>query len=374
LAAISQGLAVDPRTRTGRRFDGWLVLATIILLGFGLMSLYSVGYEKGEVAFRKQVINTVIGLVPFSLFYFVKPEFWRKISNWLYVLSVGLLGGVLALGFRAGGAKRWIDVGPLQFQPSELVKLLLVLTLATFYVNRQDRVDKLSTFLWSIAHVALPIAMVLKQPHLGGALVLLVIWLCVSMVSNVRLRYIVGSLGLVVMLAAAAWTVPGVLRPYHKERVAALFTTDEQDEDYQVFRAQLAFGVGGVSGTGFLRGEQKRGGYIPEQHNDFIVTVLGEEGGLVGCGMLLAAYAFFYYRIWLVMRHADDVYYRMIAAGIFGLLSFHTVVNLGMVLQLLPVVGLWLPFMSAGGSAIWLCLACVGLLLNIRGRERPVLF
>jgi rod shape determining protein RodA len=338
------------------------------------MSLFSVGYGRGEGPFRKQLINAVIGLGPLSLFYFVKPEFWRKISNWLYLVSVGLLASVLALGFRAGGAKRWIEVGPLQFQPSELVKLLMVLTLATFYAKRQDQVDKLSTFLWSIAHMALPIAMLLKQPHLGGALVLLVIWLCVSVVSNVRLRFIVGALGLVGLLIAGAWTIPGILRPYHRERVMAMFTTDEQDEDYQVFRAQLAFGVGGVSGTGFLRGEQKSGGYIPEQHNDFIITVLGEEGGLVGCGMLLAAYAFFFYRIWLIMRHADDVYYRMITAGIFGLLAFHTVVNLGMVLQLLPVVGLWLPFMSAGGSAIWLCLACVGLLLNIRGRERPVLF
>ncbi len=375
MASISSpGFPTDARLRTSRGFDGWLLLSALILLGFGLMSLYSVGAGRTDVYFRKQAINVGIGLIPFAIFYFVRPMLWRRAAPVLYATSLVLLAAVLALGFTAGGAKRWIEFGPIQFQPSEMVKLFLALTLSAFYANRQDVVHRFSTFALSLAHVALPVAMVLKQPHLGGALVLLSIWLSVSLVSGVRLRFILGALGLVVFLGAAAWTIPGILRPYHKERVAAMFVTDEKDADYQVFRAQVAFGVGGVSGSGFMRGQQKEQGFIPEQHNDFILTVIGEEGGLMGCGLLLLAYGFFFYRAWLVVLRADEPYYRMVAAGILGLLSFHTVVNMGMVLQLLPVVGLWLPFMSAGGTAIWLCMSCVGLLLNLRRQERALLF
>ena len=113
---------------------------------------------------------------------------------------------------------------------------------------------------------------------------------------------------------------------------------------------------------------------IPEQQTDFVFTIVGEEGGLVGSTIVLAVFGFFFYRIWLIYLHATEGYYKMLAAGILGMLAFHTIVNLAMVLQLMPVVGLWLPFMSYGGTAMWLCLSCVGLLLNVRSREKPVLF
>jgi rod shape determining protein RodA len=136
----------------------------------------------------------------------------------------------------------------------------------------------------------------------------------------------------------------------------------------------LAFGVGGIEGTGFRNGEVKKGGFIPEQHNDFIFTVIGEEGGLIGCTLVLAGFGFFFFRAWLIMFRATEPFYKMMAVGIMGTLAFHAIVNMGMNLQILPVVGLWLPFMSYGGTAMWLCLSCVALLLNIKRHERPVLF
>ena len=133
-------------------------------------------------------------------------------------------------------------------------------------------------------------------------------------------------------------------------------------------------GVGGFEGVGFDHGEQKAAGFIPEQYDDFIVTVVGEEGGLVGCTLLLAAYGFFFYRIFLVMLYSTEPYYKMLAAGVFAVLGFHTFVNMAMVLNMMPVVGLWLPFLSYGGTAMWLCMSCVGLLLSVRRRQRPLLF
>jgi rod shape determining protein RodA len=348
-------------------------------MAFGLAALYSQGFHKAESQFPKQLINAVIGLVPFSLFAFVKPRFWQRIMPVVYGLNVLMLLVVLSkMGHKLLGAQRWIQLGPIQFQPSEIAKLLLVLTLASYYASRQDRIGKLSTFAISFLHVSVPIGLVFLQPHLGAVMVMGVIWLSVSIAANVPMKFLVGAIVVLGLSATIVLKFPAalnmVLHPYQTLRVKSMNNHDIKNGNYQTYRASIAFAVGGVNGAGFLKGEQKEGGYIPEQDNDFIFSVVGEEGGLVGCSLALAAFAFFFFRIWLVMLEATEPYYRMIAAGILGLVAFHTVVNIAMVLGLIPVVGLWLPFFSAGGTALWLCMACVGLLLNIRSRERPVLF
>ena len=162
---------------------------------------------------------------------------------------------------------------------------------------------------------------------------------------------------------------------YQAQRIVGMSgKKDVKGKNWQTDRAEIAFGVGGVTGAGFNQGGQKKAGFIPEQNTDFVVTVIGEEGGLVGCLLLLGAYGFFFYRIFLVMLHTSDPFGKMAAAGVFAVLAFHTFTNMAMVMQLVPVVGLWLPFMSYGGTAMWLCLASVGLLLGIRRRERSSLF
>lgn len=359
---------------TDGRFDFWLLLSALILLGFGLMSLYSISAGRGIDIFRRQVLNAAIGLVPFAIFYFVNPSFWRRIAPVLYATSVAMLALVFVLGAEKLGATRWIEVGPLQFQPSELAKLLMVITLATFFVHRADRIRNFSTFALSLVHVSVPLFLVFKQPHLGGTLVLVTIWLSVSIAAGVPIRYIAVAVASVPLLLAAAFYTPGVLTAEQRDRVYGLLHGDQKDSAYQATRASIAFGVGGVAGTGFLHGEQKRAGFIPMQHNDFVFTVIGEEGGLVGGALVLIAFGFFFFRVWLVMFQTNDPFARMIAAGILGMLGFHAIVNMGMVLQVLPVVGLWLPFLSHGGTALWLCMASVGLLLSIRRREAPLLF
>ncbi|MFN8221055.1 MAG: FtsW/RodA/SpoVE family cell cycle protein [Fimbriimonadales bacterium] len=363
------------RLRPPRRIDFWMVLAVAFLMLVGFLSIYSVDYVKsGSGQFKKQVINTLIGLGPFALFYFVDPSMWRRAAKGIYVANVLILLLVLKMGSTVKGATRWIEIGPLQFQPSELAKLFMVLTMASFFASRLDRIDKISTYALSFLHLAVPLILVYKQPHLGASLVLVTIWLAISLAAGVRLRFVFGSVLAVVMALGIAFSIPGVLSDYQKNRVIGLFEKDEKGKGYQALRAQIAFGVGGLTGTGYLQGQQKQGGFIPEQHNDFIFTVIGEEGGLAGCTMVLAAFGLLFYRIWLVLFEAAEPYYRMVAAGILGLLAFHTIANIGMNLQLLPVVGLWLPFLSSGGTAMWLCLACIGLLLNIHSRRRESMF
>jgi rod shape determining protein RodA len=153
-----------------------------------------------------------------------------------------------------------------------------------------------------------------------------------------------------------------------------MFADDRLDSQWHAERAQIAFGAGGLMGAGFLKGEQKAGGFVPEQHNDFIFTVIGEEGGLIGTATIILLFCGLLYRIWYQTICADDNFQQLLLAGIFSLLAFQTFVNIGMNLSLLPVVGLWLPFISYGGSAMFLCMACIGLVLNIGVRSQPSLF
>lgn len=363
--------------RRGPRFDAWLALSALFLMLVGLMSLYSEGVTRdGGADFHKQLIYTGIGIVPLLLFAIVHPKVWQRLTPWLYGLNLALLVSVLVFGTKKKGAERWIEIGMFQFQPSELAKLLTILTLASYFAYRQDSVRKASTFLGSFFYILPPLALIFLQPHLGAAMVVVVSWFGISLVAGARLRHLAVALGIVVFLAATVLYVPAVagrlLHGYQRDRIEK--TADPNGRDWQTKRAEIAFGVGGVLGSGYTKGEQKAGHFIPEQHDDFVFTVIGEEGGLVGCTMVLVAFGFFFYRVWLVMFTATEPFYKMVAAGIFAALFFHMFVNIGMVLRIVPVVGIWLPFLSYGGTAMWLCMACVGLLLNIRRRERPLLF
>jgi rod shape determining protein RodA len=368
------------------RMDWPLLTSALTLLLFGLMSLYSVGLENAAAAgaFKKQILFVGIGLVPFAIFFGISPDRWRKGANWLYVANLGILVFVLVHGHSVNGSDRWIQLpGGMRLQPSELAKIFTILTLSAYYANRQDSIHKVSTFVMGFLHVLVPAILIWKQPHLGATLVILVMWFGVSMIAGVPAKTLGTFMLTVTVLLGVGLSVPSIrakiLPDYQGNRGKELIDSmsgkkDVKKGNYQTERAKIAIGVGGLSGAGFGHGEQKAAGFIPEQQNDFIVTVIGEEGGLVGVTLLLIAYGTFFYRIFLVMLNATEPFYRMAAAGVFAVLGFHTFVNMAMVLQLLPVVGLWLPFLSSGGTAIWLCMSCVGLLLSIRRKQRPLLF
>ncbi len=354
--------------------DFALMLIVLALIGTGLLTLFSVSDGRSDGKYLRQALNVAVGIVPFAIFAFANPIAWRKFASTLYGINLMMLVAVIVAGTTVNGAKRWIEIGPLQFQPSEMAKLSLVLTLSAFYANRPGEVRRFSTFALSFLHVAVPMALVFKQPHLGASLVLVVVWLSVSLYAGVPRRFVLGSVLAGAVLLAGAYFAPGVLKDYQKQRVRALFVYDAAGHSYQTDRAEIAFGVGGVTGTGFLKGQQKKNGFIPEQDTDFIFTVIGEEGGFLGCVIVLALFGALFYRIWLVGYVTREPYYKMVVGGILAMIGFHTLVNLAMNLQLGPVVGLWLPFLSYGGTAMWLCLACIGLLLAIRFREKPILF
>ncbi|MCH8979359.1 MAG: rod shape-determining protein RodA [Armatimonadetes bacterium] len=361
------------RTTSARRFspgepdaskgvDVYLLLAAGLLMFIGLASLYSIDYSRGTMWFPKQALLGVVGIVPFFVLWLAPAQLWQRAAVGLYALSVALLGAVLVLGPSIGGAQRWLVLGPLQFQPSEFAKIALAFALATLFVSRKDKIKRPSTFLLSIGVAALPALLVFRQPHLGGALALVAIWLAVTVVAGVPWRFVGIALLAGVLLGTAAWMTPGILTEEQKSRVVGFLDPEAHETGtmYQQNSSKTAFGAGGAFGTGYLEGDMKEAGSVPEQQTDFVFSVIGEEGGLFGTTLVLATFMFFFYRCWLAGFRASNPFQQYAGAGILAVLAFHFAANIGMNLMVLPAVGLWLPFLSYGGTALWLCMASVG--------------
>lgn len=350
--------------RPGGGLDWWLLSSAGILLGLGLASIHSIDISRTTSPFMfKQLMWAVIGVVVLGVCASISQRTWLRIAPYLYIVSAGSLIAVLRLGKNINGATRWIEIGPLQFQPSEMAKVLLIITLAAYFTKKRPEIRDLRTFLGSLAHVAPIVGLVLLQPHLAGAVSLIMIWLAISLYAGVPWKFVAATGLAVACLWSLAWFTPGILPPYMRSRVYAMTHPDPKKNTYQQDMAKRAFGVGGLNGVGYGQGKQKAARNIPEQQNDFIFTVIGEEGGLVGATLTLAAFVFFFFRVWLVGYRAVEPFGQMISAGVLAVLGFHTIVNLGMNVGVLPVAGLWLPFISYGGTALWMCMACVGLLV-----------
>ncbi len=393
MASISTGADFGTGAKQKGQFDIWLLLSAAGLLLVGLMSIYSVGVGRGSLSFfRQQVVNTVIGIVPFTVMLVVPVKFWSRLSGVVYAANVLALIAVLVIGKSKNGSERWIQIGSLpQFQPSEAAKLLFVLSLAAFFASRQTEIRKVSTVLLSLVHLIIPMLLIMKQPHYGAAAILGASWFAIALLAGVPGKQLAAIIGSLVLFVGVLFFVPNirekVLKGYHLNRIEAFSsqgsekgTLDreqlkkQRDKMYQANQAAIAFGLGGVAGSGYLKGAQKESRLIPEQHNDFVFTVPGEEAGLIGCTLIIALFSFFFYRVWLIALYAKDPFCRMVTGGLFAVFVFHTFINIGMVVGIMPVIGLWLPFISYGGTALWLCMASVGLLLNIRRNEAPILF
>lgn len=352
--------------RPGQGMDFWLIAAAATLLLIGLAAIHSIDVARPGASYMvKQVLFAAIGMIVFLTCSLSTPKSLERLAPLLYGLNIVSLMSIFILGTRRKGATRWIDFGPIQFQPSEVAKVILIITLAVYFSRRWSDTKSLSTYLGSLFHVAPVIALVLLQPHFAGSMSLVMIWLSMSLIAGINWKYVAitaaiigGTVGLSMKLR--------IMPPYMLSRIEAALHPDPKGNAYQQERAKIAFGVGGATGVGYLKGEQKAGRYIPEQQNDFIFTVIGEEFGMIGAGIVVAVFGFFFYRIWLVGFRASDPVGQLLSGGVLAVLGFHTIVNLGMNVGILPVAGLWLPFMSYGGTALWMCMACVGLMASVR--------
>lgn len=353
------------------KIDPWLLTATLLLGGFGLiMVLSSSGimaervYEDKYYFFKRQFMFTVVGIVAmFTCMKMPRKLLYDLTYVWL-VLAAVLLGlCITPLGVTVNGASRWINIGPVNLQPLEYSKVALVLYLAYFFARKQELVKTFEVgFIPPFAFTGLLAGLLMLQPDFGGAVFLTFLLFLMCLVGGTRLRYLILS----GMLGAAGCYQLIASSPYRLKRWTAFLDpfASAQNEGYQLVQSLYAFGSGQIFGTGIGAGKQKLF-FLPEAHNDFIMAVVGEELGFVGMSLFFLAIGFFLWRAFRVSFNQEDLQDRFTAFGITCIIALGMILNLAVVLGTVPPKGVAMPFISYGGSSLTVSFICAGILLNL---------
>jgi rod shape determining protein RodA len=351
-----------------RSVDPILLATSLTLTAFGILAVYVAGTDDREGYALNQTLGFVIGLlgaVPLALMDYRRLKGYLPL---LYGLTIVMLLAVTVVGASAKGAQRWIDIGPVQVQPSEFAKLLVVVVLAGYF--SEHRLSDNTNFLKALGILSLPGLLVFAQPDLGTALVFAAIFFVMAFVGGAKL-YQVGALVVSAVAVAALSIRLGVLEDYQIARLTAfLDPTGITDEGYQVFQSKLAIGSGGVTGKGFDATTLANLGFLPEDHTDFIFSNLAERTGFVGGLLLLGLFFVLVWRMLHVATVSRDRFGVLIAVGIATIFLFHVFVNIGMTMGLMPVTGIPLPFISYGRSNLVVSVIALGLLQSIAMRSK----
>ncbi|HMS92483.1 MAG TPA: rod shape-determining protein RodA [Candidatus Saccharibacteria bacterium] len=358
-----------------RRFDAILLAATALLILLGLIVLYSSGLKAGSTANQldtsRQIIYVGVGLLIFWVVSRIDYNVLRNYSNLLYITMVGFLLLVEIFGATRLGATRWISLGFFQFQPSEFAKLALIIVLAKFFSDNYEKSNEIRYVLMSLLYLLPPLVLVLSQPDLGTALVLVMVWLAMALTTKLKMRYFV--IMLVVLLISLPVIYPR-LAPYQRQRIATFInpTANPDTTGYNVNQAIIAVGSGGLFGQGLSSGSQSQGNFLPSQHTDFIFAVLSEKLGFLGGLLCIFLYCVIVVRAIWIAKNSADRFGTLLAIGIATMFAFHVVVNISMNIGLLPVTGIPLPFISAGGTSMMISLISIAILESIYGRRRSI--
>jgi len=354
------------------RLNWSLVAGIMVLIGLGIIALYSAAGGSLHPFAMSQIQKLVIGFLVMFTVALIHPEAWKWLSLPLFIATLVLLGLVPVFGSEGMGAQRWLEIGPYRFQPSELAKFALVLILASYY----DKLDPhlVSRPIWMVLPIILiltPAALILLQPDLGTALLLTMSGMIVMFLAGVSLTYFItlagtgiAAIALVLFSRGKGWQI---LRDYQYVRIDSFLDpeTDPLGAGYHAIQAKIALGSGGIHGRGFLNGTQGQLRFLPEQHTDFIFTTLAEEFGLVWSLLVIVIYVVILIMCMLIALNSKDRFQSMVAMGAAGIFFLYFAVNLAMVTGLAPVVGVPLPLISYGGTAAVMQLFAFGLVLGV---------
>ncbi len=358
-----------------RAFDFQMVTYAVLLTCFGLVMAYSNSVASGNGAlatgsvFLRGLLWTSIALVVFV----VATSFdyrWLKTLVWpLYAFQIGLLAMTLSLGTGVGGSSRWISVLGLQFQFSELAKILMIVILATYLTARRGRMHSVWNVFGACVLAAPPWALVLLQPDLGTSLVFGAILVGMLFIGGASLRWL-GAMALAVA-AALPFIWAYVLRDYQKERLTSFIDplSDVRGAGYQLYQSQIAVGSGGLFGKGLTNSTQNQLDFLPVQTTDFVFAILAEELGFIGGLVVVALFLALIWRILLSGWRSKDPFGTLFAAGLASVLVFQLFVNVGMVIGIMPITGIPLPFITHGGASLISLAAGLGILESINIRQ-----
>ncbi|WP_144393078.1 rod shape-determining protein RodA [Pleionea sediminis] len=347
-----------------------LLFGLCLLMGFGLMVLYSAGGESESLIYR-QVTRLGMGCAIMFVIAQFPPRFYAKWAPALYGFGIVLLLAVLIMGDEGKGAQRWLVFGGFRFQPSEIMKLAVPMMVAWYFSERVLPCRKRELFV-AFLIVMCPTLLILKQPDLGTSLLIAASGIFVIYLSGVSWKLIAGFGVTGIIYAPVHWFF--VMREYQRERVR-VFLDPERDplgSGYHIIQSKIAIGSGGTSGKGWLKGTQSQLEFLPERSTDFIFAVLGEEFGLVGVAVLLSIYLIVIARGIYIGTQAQETFSRLLAGAIILTFFIYLFVNIGMVTGLLPVVGLPLPLVSYGGTSMVTLLAGFGMLMSIYTHRKLV--
>ncbi|MFQ3549400.1 MAG: rod shape-determining protein RodA [Armatimonadota bacterium] len=365
-------------TRLLKNFDWWIFFATLGLIGFGCLMIYSasMGNAMSISYIERQLVWAAIGLICAIFVASIDTSFYHRHTSKLYIITIIMLILVLVIGDSSKGAQRWIGYGSLRIQPSEFAKITMIVAMSVFVVTRLRTIRTIKTFLLSLVYFMVPMLLIFKQPDLGTSLVLIAIWMTILFIMGTDLKNIGLFILAGIVLFSAGWTIPGIMKDYQKKRIITFLnpSVDPTGSGYHVTQSRIAIGSGQLYGKGYLQGTQRKLQFIPEQHTDFIFTVVGEEMGFVGASFVLLLYFIILWRAVVIMLTTEDTTGRAITAGVVGMFVFHIFVNIGMTLGIMPVTGVPLPFMSYGGSALLANLLAIGLLEGVSLRRHRINF
>lgn len=367
-----------PNSKVGavwRAFDVQLATYAALLMGFGLVMAYSNSASTGADAleggsvFQRGLVWAALALVVF-IAATAFDYHWLKTLTWpLYAFQLGLLVVTLAIGSGIGGSSRWVTILGLQFQFSEIAKILMIIVLASYLGARQGRLTSLWPIIGAGVLVGPPLLLVLLQPDLGTSLVFAAILAGMLFMSGASLRW----LGLLTGAAIAAlpfiWTY--VLRDYQKGRLTAFLDPlgDLQGAGYQLYQAQIAVGSGGWFGKGLTNGTQNALDFLPVQNTDFVFAILAEELGFVGAMVVLGLFVALLWRLLAASWRSKDPFGRLFGCGVAAMVLFQVLVNVGMVIGIMPITGIPLPFVTHGGASLISLAAGLGILESINIRQ-----
>lgn len=356
-----------------RRFDWLLLGAVLLLMGVGLVTLYSLSATSAYPFFFRQLVWVGVGLVLLVSASFVDFRFFRTQSVAVllfYTVSVVLLAAVLLINLKVRGVEAWLRIGSFTVQPVEAAKLALIVLLAKFFSKRHVEIYRIRHLVVSGLYVMVPTALVLVQPDLGSALVLIGIWVVIVLFSGMKWRHI----ALLALLFAVASTLMWQwgLAPYQKVRVTSFLNPyeDSRGAGYQTIQSMIAVGSGRVWGKGLGYGSQSHLNFLPEAEADFIYAAFAEEWGFVGTLILIGLFSIVYWRIVHIGTVAADNFSRLYAIGFATYIFIQGFFHFGTNMGFLPITGITLPFVSYGGSSLIVLLLGVGFLQNIKMNAR----
>lgn len=356
------------------RFRWGLLLVTLALLAIGVLFIHSASYKIATGTYNgyasRQIEWVAYGLGLFFALLFISYRTMGRISPVIYLAGLAGLAAVFVLGVSVKGSQRWIPVGSIRVQPSEFMKIVIIIALAR-YAARGQKLQEFKGLIIPGVLCIVPMALIAMQPDMGTSLVFIPVYFATMFVGGARVKHLLILVALGLALAPVLWV--GVLKDYQKGRIMAFINPESSEyrlsEGYHVIQSKVAVGSGGVTGKGWGMGTQNTHGVLPERHTDFVFSVVGEEWGFAGCVFVLGLLFGIVLLCLDVAYSTNDPFGRLLVIGVATMFFVQTVVNVGMTVGLMPITGLTLPFVSFGGSSLMTSMVGLSLVVNVGMRK-----